>query len=337
MLREGKALMKIAIDAMGGDLAPKAPVEGALAAAREWPDTQLLLVGKPDVLNPLLGSDKPSNISVVEATETIEGDDEPVRAVRRKPNASMVVAARLVKEGEADAMISAGNTGALMTVGLLVVGRMKGIERPGLTSILPTIDKVGVLTLDLGANMDAKPEHLLQYAMMGSMYRQKVHGMEKPRVGLLNVGTEAAKGNELTKNAFELLSEAPINFIGNVEARDVLQHNCDVLVCDGFAGNILLKAMEGTGDALFSVLKTELTSSFLSKLAAALLRPNFRRVRKLVDYEEHNGAPLLGVAGLVVKSHGSSNAVATKHAIRQARAAIGNGLIAALADEFGGK
>ncbi|CAM3717159.1 phosphate acyltransferase PlsX [Cohnella lubricantis] len=329
--------MKIAIDAMGGDLAPHAPVEGALAAAKEWPDTQLLLVGKPDVVQPLLGSGRPSNISVVEALETIEADDEPVRAVRRKPNSSMVVAARLVKEGEADAMISSGNTGALMTAGLLVVGRMKDIERPGLTSIIPSIDKVGVLTLDLGANMDAKPEHLLQYAMMGSLYRQKVHGISKPRVGLLNVGTEAGKGNELTKVAFELLEQAPIHFIGNVEARDVLERNCDVLVCDGFAGNILLKALEGAGDSLFKVLKAEMTSSLMNKLAAAVLKPSLRRVKQLVDYREHNGAPLLGVNGLVVKSHGSSNALATKNAIRHTRTAIQNGLIAAIADEFGGK
>lgn len=329
--------MKIAIDAMGGDLAPQAPVEGALAAAREWPDTQLLLVGKPEILNPLLGSGKPSNIEIVEATEKIEADDEPVRAVRRKPDSSMVVAARLVKEGKADAMISSGNTGALMTAGLLVVGRMNDIERPGLTSIIPTIDRVGVLTLDLGANMDAKPEHLLQYAKMGSMYRQKVHGMEKPRVGLLNVGTEAGKGNELSKAAFELLEQAPIHFIGNVEARDVLARNCDVLVCDGFAGNILLKALEGAGDAIFGVLKTELTSSWVKKLAAATLKSSFRQLKKMVDYEEHNGAPLLGVNGLVVKSHGSSGALATKHAIRQTRTAISNGLIAALASEFGGK
>ncbi|MBB6735529.1 phosphate acyltransferase PlsX [Cohnella zeiphila] len=329
--------MRIAIDAMGGDLAPQAPVEGALAAAKEWPDTELLLVGKPDAINPFLGSGKPSNVTIVEASDKIESDDEPVRAVRRKPNASMVVAGRMVKEGGADAMISAGNTGALMAVGLLVLGRMKGIERPGLTSVLPSVDKAGVLALDLGANMDAKPEHLLNYALMGSMYRQKVHGMAKPRVGLLNVGTEAAKGNELSKAAFELLSAAPIQFIGNVEARDVLERRCDVLVCDGFAGNILLKAMEGAAETLFNVLRTELTSSLRSKLAAAALRPNFRRVRLMMDYKEHNGAPLLGVNGLVVKSHGSSDAASTRHAIRQARMAINNGLIPALAEEFDGK
>jgi fatty acid/phospholipid synthesis protein PlsX len=329
--------LRIAIDAMGGDLAPQAPVEGALAAAREWPDTQLLLVGKPEAINPHLGTNPPSNISIVEAMDTIEADDEPVRAVRRKANASMVVAGRMVKEGQADAMISAGNTGALMTVGLLVVGRMEGIERPGLTAILPTVDGVGVVALDLGANMDAKPEHLLQYALMGSRYREKVHGIARPRVGLLNVGTEAAKGNEQSKAAFELLSGAPINFIGNVEARDVLTRNCDVLVCDGFSGNILLKAIEGAAETVFGVLKTELTSSWKSKLAAAILRPNFGRVRKMMDYKRYNGAPLLGVSGLVVKSHGSSNAEATMHAIRQARTAVGNGLISALADDLGGK
>ncbi|THF81331.1 phosphate acyltransferase PlsX [Cohnella fermenti] len=329
--------MRIAIDAMGGDHAPQAPVEGALAAAKEWPDTTLLLVGKPDAIKAHLGDNPPSNITVVEALEKIEADDEPVRAVRRKANSSMVVAGRLVKEGEADAMISAGNTGALMTTGLLVVGRMSGIDRPGLTAILPTVDGVGVVALDLGANMDAKPEHLVQYAIMGSRYRQKVHGIDKPRVGLLNVGTEAAKGNELSKAAFELLSEAPVNFIGNVEARDLLYRNCDVLVCDGFSGNILLKGVEGAAETVFSVLKTELMSSWKSKLAAAILRPNFRRVGKMMDYKRYNGAPLLGVGGLVVKSHGSSNAEATVHAIRQARTAVGNGLIAALADDLGGK
>ncbi|MBN2983546.1 phosphate acyltransferase PlsX [Cohnella algarum] len=329
--------MRIAIDAMGGDHAPEAPVEGALAAAAEWPDTELILVGKPDAIEPLLAGRKPANVSVAAATEIIGGEDEPVRAVRRKTDSSMVVAGKMVKEGAADAMISAGNTGALMAVGLLVLGRMNGIERPGLAPMLPTLDRVGVLALDLGANMDAKPEHLLQYALMGSMYREKVHGLQKPRVGLLNVGTEPGKGNELTKAAFELLGGAPIHFIGNVESRDVLTRNCDVLVCDGFSGNILLKAMEGVADTVFGVLKKELTSSLKSKLAAAMLRPNFRNIRKLMDSKEHNGAPLLGVNGLIVKSHGSSDAVATKFAIRQTRTAIESGLIPALAGEFGRK
>lgn len=328
--------MRIAIDAMGGDHAPRAHVESALSAAAEWPDTHLILVGDPEVLQPLLGS-APHNITIEPALEVIESDDEPVKAVRRKTNSSMVVAGRLVKEGKADAMISAGNTGALMATGLLVVGRLKGIERPGLAPMFPTLDNVGILALDMGANMDAKPEHLVQYALMGSLYRNKVHGIREPRVGLLNVGTEAAKGNELTKAAFELLEQAPIHFVGNVESRDVLEGTCDVLVCDGFSGNIMLKAIEGAASAIFKLLRAELTASFTSKLAAGILKPNFRRVRDKMDYNEYNGAPLLGVNGLVIKGHGSSDAKAMKTAIRQTRTAIGNGLIAALADEFSGK
>ncbi|KIL35334.1 phosphate acyltransferase [Cohnella kolymensis] len=329
--------MRIAIDAMGGDHAPRAQVESAIAAASEWPDIELILVGNPGVLEPLLGADAPSNIRIHPAMEVIESDEEPVKAVRRKSDSSMVVAGRLVKEGQADAMISAGNTGALMAVGLLVVGRLKGIDRPGLAPMLPTLDNAGLLALDLGANMDAKPEHLLQYALMGSLYRQKVHGIAKPRVGLLNVGSEAAKGNELTKAAYELLVQAPINFIGNVESRDVLEGQCDVLVCDGFSGNILLKGIEGTASALFKILKRELTATWTSKLAALALKPSFSRVKRSLDYNEYNGAPLLGLNGLVLKGHGSSDAAAMKTAIRLARTAIGNGLVTALADEFKGK
>ncbi|MFD0671784.1 phosphate acyltransferase PlsX [Cohnella sp. GCM10027633] len=329
--------MRIAIDAMGGDHAPRAQVESALTAAAEWPDTQFILVGKPEALTPLLGSNPPSNVTVEPAEEVIETGDEPVRAVRRKTNSSMVVAGRLVKEGKADAMISAGNTGALMAVGLLVLGRMNGIDRPALSPMFPSTDNVGVLALDMGANMDAKPEHLLQYALMGTIYREKVHGLKRPRIGLLNVGTEQAKGNELTKAAFDLLSQAPINFVGNIEARDVLSRACDVIVCDGFSGNIMLKAFEGAATTIFSLLREELTSSWKSKLAAAILKPSFRRVRDRMDYNEYNGAPLLGVNGLVVKGHGSSDAKAMKTAIRHTRTAIGNGLIAALSEEFSGK
>lgn len=329
--------MRIAIDAMGGDHAPRAQVESALAAAAEWPDTQLILVGKPEVLTPLLGANPPPNVTIEPADEVIESDDEPVRAVRRKTNSSMVVAGRMVKEGRADAMISAGNTGALMAVGLLVLGRMNGIDRPALSPMFPSLDNVGVLALDMGANMDAKPEHLLQYALMGTIYREKVHGLKRPSVGLLNVGTEQAKGNELTKATFDLLNQAPINFAGNIEARDVLNRACDIIVCDGFSGNIMLKSFEGAASSIFSLLKTELTSTWKTKLAAAVLRPSFRKVRDKMDYNQYNGAPLLGVNGLVVKGHGSSDAGAMKTAIRHTRSAIGNGLIAALTEEFSGK
>lgn len=325
--------MRIAIDAMGGDHAPGAVVEGALAAAREWKDIQIILVGDERAVGPLL-TEKPDNLSIHHASEVVEAEDEPVRAVRRKKDSSMVVAGRLVKEKQADAMISAGNTGALMATGLLVVGRMKGIDRPALAPMIPTMDGGGVLALDLGANMDATPENLLQYAIMGSIYRQKVHGLAKPRVGLLNVGTEAAKGNELTKAAYPLLAEAPIRFVGNVEARDVLQGQCDVLVCDGFVGNILLKSLEGTSAAIFSVLKEEFTKSLLTKLAAAVVMPGLKRFKKKLDYKEHGGAPLLGLNGLCLKSHGSSDALAIKNGIRQARLALDNRLVDAISSEI---
>ncbi|UVI32461.1 phosphate acyltransferase PlsX [Paenibacillus spongiae] len=329
--------MRIAIDAMGGDHAPEQIVHGVLEAAAEWPDTQLLLVGDTAQIESHLNGKKPANLTVVHADDVISPDDEPVRAVRRKKGASMVVAGKLVHDGEAQAMISAGNTGALMTTGLLVVGRIDGIERPALAPMLPTMDDVGVLALDLGANMDAKPEHLLQYAIMGSIYRSQVHGLKQPRVGLLNVGTEAMKGNELTKAAFELMQSAPIHFIGNVEARDVLIRNCDILVCDGFAGNIMLKAMEGTASALMREVRNALTSSWITKLAALTVRPKLQQLRAKMDYKEHGAAPLLGVNGLVLKCHGSSDSKAVKNAIGRARTAVQNRLVESIATEFSRK
>jgi glycerol-3-phosphate acyltransferase PlsX len=328
--------VRIAIDAMGGDHAPGVNVKGAVEAAKQWSDIEIILVGDAGKIEAFL-TDRPSNITVEHAEEAISADEEPVKAVRRKKNASMVVAGRLVKEGKADAMISAGNTGALMATGLLIIGRIPGIERPALAPMIPTMDGAGVLALDLGANMDASPLHLQQYAVLGSIYRRKIHGLEKPRVGLLNVGTEEMKGNELTKQAFPILKESPIHFIGNVEARDVLQGNCDVLVCDGFVGNILLKTMEGTAGAIFSALKQEFTSTLLSKLAAGILKPGLVRFKKKMDYTEHGGAPLLGINGVCIKSHGSSDANAIMNAVRQARDALQKQLIAAISTEFSGK
>ncbi|WP_025682285.1 phosphate acyltransferase PlsX [Paenibacillus maysiensis] len=330
--------MRIAIDAMGGDNAPEATVEGALSAAAEWKDTDITLVGDRERIESVLnGRALPANLNIRHASETIDAQDEPVKAVRRKKDASMVVAGRMVKEGEADAMISAGNTGALMTTGLLVVGRMAGIERPALAPMIPTIDDQGVLALDLGANMDAKPEHLAQYALMGSLYRQKVHGVASPRVGLLNVGTEAGKGNELTKLAFPLIEQLSVNFVGNVESRDVLTGNCDVLVCDGFAGNIMLKSLEGTAGAIFSLLKEQFSKSLKTKLAAALIMPELRSLKNKLDYKEHGGAPLLGLSGLVLKSHGSSDGIAVKNAVRQARTALQNQLVESISKEISRK
>jgi glycerol-3-phosphate acyltransferase PlsX len=325
--------MRIAIDAMGGDNAPKVVVEGALEAAKEWNDVEIILVGDSAAIEKYLVV-KPANIRVVHTTEVIEADDEPVKAVRRKKDASMVVAGRLVREKEAEAMISAGNTGALMATGLLIVGRIDGIERPALAPMIPTMDGSGVLALDLGANMDATAEHLTQYAIMGSIYRSKVDGIAKPRVALLNVGTEAMKGNELTKAAYPLLEQAPIHFVGNIESRDLLRAQCDVIVCDGFAGNIMLKSLEGAVSVLFSAIKQEFTKSLISKLAAAVLKPGLSKFRKKMDYSEHGAAPLLGIDGLVLKSHGSSDANAIKNAVRQARIALQNDLVSAISTEI---
>lgn len=310
--------MRIAIDAMGGDHAPEQIVRGAVAAVKKYTDIEITLVGKEEEINKYI-EDNLDRISVLHTDEKIESTDAPVSAVRRKKNSSMVLAVKEVKEGKADACISAGNTGALMTAGLLVVGRIKGIERPALSPMLPTLGGEGFLLLDAGANMDAKPEHLLQYGLMGSIYMQKVRNIEKPRVGLLNVGTEDDKGTELTKQTFQLLKQANINFIGNVEARDLLEGAADVVVCDGFSGNVVLKTIEGTALSLFSILKKELMSSFFNKIAAGALKPSFKKVKDSMDYTEYGGAGLFGLQAPVIKAHGSSNANAILNSVRQTR------------------
>ena len=243
-------------------------------------------------------------ITIIHTDEVITGDDEPVRAVRRKKDASMVLAAREVKEGRADALISAGNTGALVATGLFVVGRIPGIDRPALAPTIPTIDGKGFLLLDVGANSDAKPEHMLQNAYMGSIYSEKVRGIPNPRVGLLNIGTEEEKGNLLTKNAYELLKETDLNFIGNVEARDLLNGVADVVVTDGFTGNMVLKTLEGTAASLMKMLKNALTSSMKAKIGAALVLPQLKEIKKTMDYTEHGGGLLAGIQHPVIKAHG---------------------------------
>lgn len=326
--------MRIAIDAMGGDYAPKEIVAGAIAAAKEHADIKILLVGDQHQLEPLIAEKQLSNLQIVHADEMIAADDEPVRAVRRKKNSSMVVAGRLVKDKEADAMLSAGNTGALMATGLLVVGRIAGIERPALAPLLPSMDNTGLLALDLGANMDATPEQLLQYAIMGSIYRQRVEGIKSPRVGLLNVGTEEMKGNELTKTAYEALKDSQLNFVGNIESKEILQRPCDVLVCDGFSGNIMLKSYEGAASVIFNELKTAFKQTWLTKLAAAVMLPKLKGLKKKLDPNEFGGAPLLGINGLVLKIHGSSDARAVQAAVLQAKTAVDNDLIGSITAEM---
>ncbi|MFP7296096.1 phosphate acyltransferase PlsX [Neobacillus niacini] len=309
--------MKLAIDAMGGDHAPKEIVIGAMKAIEAFSDIHITLVGDETKIKEYLTNQE--RISILHTTEVILGTDEPVRAVRRKKTASMVLAAQQVAEGNADACISAGNTGALMAAGLFVVGRIEGIERPALTPTLPTIGGEGFLLLDVGANVDAKPEHLLQYAIMGSIYSEKVRGIANPRVGLLNIGTEEKKGNDLTKAAFELLKKTNLNFVGNVEARDLLDGAADVVVTDGFTGNMVLKTVEGTALSMFKMLKTTLMSSVKSKLAAAVLKPEFKILKNTLDYSEYGGAGLFGLKAPVIKAHGSSNGQAIFSAIRQTR------------------
>lgn len=326
--------MKIAIDAMGGDYAPQQIVAGAIAAAKEHPDIKILLVGHEQQLAPLVAQEQLSNLQIVHADDVISADDEPVRAVRRKKNSSMVVAGKLIKDKEADAMLSAGNTGALMATGLLVVGRIAGIERPALAPLLPSMDNVGILALDLGANMDATPEQLLQYAIMGSIYRERVGGMKSPRVGLLNVGAEEVKGNELTKEAYIALKESHLNFVGNIESKEILQRPCDVLVCDGFSGNIMLKSYEGAASVIFNELKTAFKQTLLTKLAAAVMLPKLKGLKKKLDPNEFGGAPLLGINGLVLKIHGSSDARAVQAAVLQAKMAIDNDLIGSITAEM---
>lgn len=308
--------MIIAIDAMGGDNAPKAVVEGAMHAARDIKDLKITLVGDEQKIKQYLTNNE--RISIIHTNEMIEADEEPIRAVRRKKQASVVLMANEVKEQRADACISAGNTGALVVSGLFVVGRTKGIDRPALSPTLPTIDGKGFLLLDAGANVDASAHNLLQYGMMGSIYCEKVRGIEKPTVGLLNVGTEEGKGNNITKKAYQLLSNAPIHFIGNVEARDLLDGVADVVVTDGFSGNITLKSIEGTALHVMKLLKKTLTSSFKTKLAAGLIKNDLQGLKNELDYPEYGGALLFGLSAPVIKSHGSSNSRAIYHTIVQA-------------------
>lgn len=311
--------MKIAVDAMGGDHAPKAIVEGVMLAKKDFPDIEFLLYGDEQTITPYVSDQK--NVTIIHTTEKIASDDEPVKAIRRKKQASMVLAAQAVKNGEADAVFSAGNTGALLAAGLFIIGRIKNIERPGLMSTLPTMDEGqhGFDFIDMGANAENKPEHLLQYGILGSYYAKNVRQIEKPRVALLNNGAEATKGNDLTKKAYELLSqEEKIHFIGNIEARELLSGQADVVVTDGFTGNAVLKTIEGTALNLMKVIKsTILNAGVKGKLGALLLKDVLGDVKNLLDYSSHGGAVLFGLKAPVIKTHGSTGPEAVAYTIRQ--------------------
>ncbi|HHV72281.1 MAG TPA: phosphate acyltransferase PlsX [Clostridia bacterium] len=307
--------MKIALDAMGGDFAPEETVKGAILAAKEK-NIEVLLVGDKGILTDMLkqygGNDLP--IRVIHAAQQIEMGEHPVKAVRTKKDSSLVVGANLVKQKEAAALVSAGSTGAAMAASLFNIGRIKGIERPAIGTMIPTL-KGPLLLLDAGANTDCRPKHLKQFAVMGSIYSQEMFGLSNPRVGLLNIGEEETKGNELTIEAYKILSETPVNFVGNIEARDILKGDVDVLVCDGFIGNVVLKYTEGLASALFAMIKEEITSTFVSKIAAGILKPRFKALKNRLDYSEYGGAPLLGIDGVTIISHGSSDAKAIKNAL----------------------
>ena len=327
--------MRIAVDAMGGDNAPKAIVEGVMLAKKDFPEIEFLLYGKENEIKKYMTDDK--NVTIIHTDEKINSDDEPVKAIRRKKNASMVLAAQAVKNGEADAIFSAGNTGALLAAGLFIVGRIKGIDRPGLMSTMPVIGKdAGFDMLDLGANADNKPEHLANYAVLGSFYAQKVRGINRPRVGLLNNGTEETKGSELTKKAFELLSQDPtIHFIGNVEARELLDGAADVVVTDGFTGNAVLKSIEGTALNLMALLKQSiLDSGAKGKLGALLLKDALRKVKNEMDYAKHGGAVLFGLKAPVIKTHGATGTEAVAYTIKQIHTMLATDVVAQLVAHF---
>ncbi|MFC4712482.1 phosphate acyltransferase PlsX [Planococcus dechangensis] len=312
--------MKIAIDAMGGDHAPKEIIEGVKKALEAFKDVEILLYGQQEKISEYITEQE--RLTIIHCAEVIESEDDPVRSVRRKKDSSMVRMAQAVKDGTADAAVSAGNTGALMSAGLFIVGRIDGVERPALAPTLPTIDGKGFLMLDLGANADARPEHLVQFAIMGSIYAEKVRGIENPTVGLLNIGTEEKKGNELTKAAFPLLQQAPVNFIGNVESRDLLNGAADVVVTDGFTGNMVLKTIEGTAMNVFAMIKDVFMSSAKTKFAAMLVKNDLSSLKGMLDYSEYGGAGLFGLNAPVIKAHGSSNGTAFYNAIRQARTMV---------------
>lgn len=301
---------------MGGDLSPRAPVEGAIGAVEQNPDVEVVLVGPSNRLRDLMGTyrDHP-RLLVRPADEIIGMDEAPVAAVRRKKNSSMVQAMLAVKEGAAHAVISAGNTGALMASGLLILGRIPGVERPALSAILPSFTSWGVLVLDVGANMDPKPIHLFQYALMGSLYCQEALDIQRPRVGLLNVGEEAGKGPSAIREVYKRLKESDLEFIGNVEAREVLQGSADILVCEGFVGNVVLKLTEGLARDFMKQLKGMIVSSVASRMAGLVLKPGLKRLRGMLDYQDYGGAPLLGLDEVVYKCHGSSKSSAFRAAI----------------------
>ena len=312
-------MITIALDAMGGDHAPRAEVEGAVLAAREL-GVRVLLVGLEGPVQQELNRHKAANlpIEIVNATDVITMEDTPSHAFRRKKESSLHVAARLVRDGKAEALVSAGNTGAVMTVARFVIGTLLSVDRPALAWAFPNMKEKVSIILDVGANVDSKPVHIQQFAVMGEVYYRAIWGVKKPRVALLSIGEEESKGNELTREASALLKQVPLNFIGNIEGRDIFRGNVDVIVCDGFIGNIALKLSEGLVEHIGGMMKKAIKSTLRSKLGYVLSKGAFDEFRKRTDYSEYGGAPLLGVRGITIIGHGRSSAKAIKNGIRVA-------------------
>lgn len=312
-------ITKVALDVMGGDNAPVEMVKGAVDAIQKRKDIKVFLVGKEELIREELKkySYEADQLEVVNATEVIETAEPPVMAIRRKKDSSIVVAMNMVKKGEADAFVSAGNSGAVLVGGQLIVGRIKGVERPPLAPLLPTAKGVSLL-IDCGANVDARSSHLVQFAKLGSIYMENIMGIKNPRVAIVNIGAEEEKGNALVKETFPLLKECEdINFVGSIEARDIPHGNADVIVCEAFVGNVILKLYEGVGSVLISKVKQGMMTTLRSKIGALLVKPALKTTLKSFDASEHGGAPLLGLNGLVVKTHGSSNAKEVSNSIIQ--------------------
>lgn len=311
--------MKIIVDAMGGDNAPQAPVEASVEAVGSL-DVEIVLVGDSERLKEEVRKHgyTGDRITYAQADDVISNHEEPAKAVRHKKNASVVVAAQMLKNGEGDAMLSMGNTGALLAAGLLIVGRIKGVLRPAIATLLPSA-KGPKMLIDAGANTNCKAENLVQFATMGSIYMQNVMKIETPTVGIISNGEEEGKGDDLTKETYPLLKNAPIHFIGNVEGRDVMEGTADVMVCDGFVGNVILKTVEGMGHVVSQKLRGIFKKSIITKLAAVLVMGGINEFKQAMDYREYGGAPLLGTKKPVIKGHGSSDAKAIVSAIRQAK------------------
>lgn len=326
-------MIKVALDAFGGDYAPEQIVEGALRAA-ELDGISVIMTGDEARLKSLIHGKAGSDLlEIVHAPEVIHMDEAPVEAVRSKEESSLVKAAHLVRDGMAGALVSAGSTGATMAASLFGLKRIKGVERPGITSLMPTRSGMALI-LDVGANVDCRPNQLVQFAQMGSIYAEQVLKIHNPRVGLLNIGHEPGKGNELVQEVYPLLQSTSLNFVGNVEGRDIPRGDVDVIVCDGFVGNVVLKFAEGLADTLFGMMKEEFSKNLPGIIGGLLVRPGSRRIKKKVDYTEYGGAPLLGVNGVVIVAHGGSNAKAIYNAIRVAKQGVQQDIVQRIAERM---